>query len=172
MSDRQSLTESQQIEGAYTRRRLNSRVVLWFAVGLLIVTLGCGGYLVWFIGSGEFMVRRPCYDGDPDKLSDLARFELPASTSNFHSECVTWQSLIVHVWFDMDSADFDFVVDNTLIDSPLIATDDPPDFGQKQWNASYFYGEFNSVELQTIQEIWIDIRNPEQYHVFISYILD
>jgi hypothetical protein len=135
--------------------------------GLILVS----GTALWLY----LMSPAPCVDGKPGLSAIFSNggthlFRFPKSATHIESSCYTWQSADIDVWFDMNPDELEPLLDSMRWDvRPLAPTDEPPTFGDRRWNATYFYGEYSQYPEGA--SIWIDTsRTP--WRVFINVWLD
>ena len=164
------------------------RIPLWIravaGVPLLIVICGAISYaafVAYVYWSWTNATRpHPCIEGGPGSPAIFSNagtrlFTFPESATSIDSECLTWQSAGINVWFDMEANESEL---DALIDSmrwnvrPLTSTRVPPSFGDPEPYAtdrSYLFGEY-SESLEGVR-VWIDTDSPI-YRVYVYIWLD
>ncbi len=112
--------------------------------------------------------------GSPAVFTDLQKqlFIFPGSAANIKSECTSFQTAEIHVWFEMaaDENELESFLDSMQWDvRPLTSTTESPAFGNPSQNVSYFFGEY--AVYPEGASVWVD-NSGTTYRVFIEIWLD
>ena len=159
------------------------KIPVWLRIvgGTLLFVVVCGaltylvfavlGLLLW----ASLGASAPCVDGQPGSPAIFRNggtqlFIFPQSASEIQSDCTTWQSASINVWFEMAPNDLDSFVDSMRWNvRPLTPTNELPTFGHPKRHGTYLYGEYSNYPEGT--EVWIDTSSTP-YRVFVYVWLD
>jgi hypothetical protein len=153
-------------------RRWPLRVPLWLRIvgGIVLVVFACGALIYGILAAvwaaiWESETHFPCVDGGPGSSAIFRNggtqlFVFPESATNIENDCYVWQGAIIQVWFEMDADELESFLDSMRWEvRPLVATSNPPNFGNPQDGATYLLGEYNEPPYPEGASVWIDTSN-------------
>lgn len=151
-----------------------SRAILLLGGGLLLILMVLVGFALWDLdvfGSGQ-------EDVDAAALEKLTGLTLPASASGLRSHVESWQDTIIHLRFELPSADLAAWQNTQTWDTPPAASplsypfETSPewmarqDWWQPQQATSFQVGTLRSA-LGHYQHVLIDSSDPARTLIYI-----
>jgi hypothetical protein len=161
------------------RRRILLIVVFTLlGIGVFVALVAMSMNLVFSLPSTDLDVFATVFGGptcdpaNPDADLRLAGIDLPPSAANLAVKCPGTQGIWVDISFDMQPADLEAFVSSTNVKPPLSTTGKPSkpecQCPEMQTVTSYLYGVYE--EAQWFEEILIDTRQPDTWHVYFTLL--